>query len=127
MRVLTPGADTANELFDISSEDAVIAISFWRIYNDAILALEHARLRSATTVAITDSASNELAQRGDITLVVPAEGASFFPSLAAPIVAVEAICAELAAIDPERTRSRIERAEEQWSRFDILRRRTTKR
>ena len=70
--------------------DCLIAISFWRLNKQVVLATEHARRRGIQTVAITDSAFSPLARAADLALVVPTESGSFFQSLTAPLSVVYA-------------------------------------
>jgi DNA-binding MurR/RpiR family transcriptional regulator len=70
--------------------------------------------------ALTDSASGPLATAAQHVLVVPAEGVSFFPSLTPALAVVQSLCAELAAIDPERTRERVATADAMWDEFGLL-------
>jgi hypothetical protein len=59
--------------------------------------------------------------------MVPAEGVAFFPSLTAGIAVVQAMVAQLAAIDPPRTSASIEAAEGMWSTFGLLHHRPSRR
>ncbi|MEU5658050.1 MurR/RpiR family transcriptional regulator [Streptomyces sp. NPDC047737] len=116
-------AQLANVISDMTDEDALVAISFWRLYASTVLAAGEAHHRGAKVFALTDAASPALTEAADEVLLVPAEGVSFFPSLTAGTAVVQAVVAELAAIDPERTRLAIEAAEAQWDRFGLLHRR----
>jgi DNA-binding MurR/RpiR family transcriptional regulator len=73
--------------------------------------------------AVTDAASPALAGAVEQVLMVPAEGVTFFPSLTAGMALVQAIVAQLAAVDPARTGESIEAAEAMWARFDLMHRR----
>ncbi|MFC3448327.1 MurR/RpiR family transcriptional regulator [Amycolatopsis speibonae] len=116
-------AELANATAKLSSEDVLIAISFWRLYESTVLAADEAKARGARAFAITDAASPALAGAVEQVLMVPAEGVTFFPSLTAGMSLVQAIVAQLAAVDPVRTGESIEAAEAMWSRFDLLHRR----
>ncbi|MFE9323277.1 MurR/RpiR family transcriptional regulator [Nocardia sp. NPDC052278] len=60
-RVLT------DELRDIEPGDALIAVSIRRYSSDTVRAVESARRRGATTIALTDDASSPLARIADVT------------------------------------------------------------
>ncbi|TNC27799.1 MurR/RpiR family transcriptional regulator [Amycolatopsis alkalitolerans] len=127
VRAITAGdAELANTTAKITEDDVLVAISFWRLYESTVLAAHEAHDRGARVFAITDAASPALANAAERVLMVPAEGVTFFPSLTAGMALVQAIVAQLASIDPARTRGSIETAEAMWSRFDLLHRRPNK-
>jgi DNA-binding MurR/RpiR family transcriptional regulator len=116
-------AQLANEISRITDDDVLVAISFWRLYASTVVAAQEARARGAKVFALTDAASPALAEAADAVLLVPAEGVAFFPSLTGGMALVQAIVAELAVVDPVRTRRSIEAAEAGWDRFGLLHRR----
>jgi DNA-binding MurR/RpiR family transcriptional regulator len=113
-------AAMVNALAATEPGDLVLTISFWRLYTSAVQAARVAAGRGATVWALTDSASGPLATAAQHVLVVPAEGVSFFPSLTPALAVVQSLCAELAAIDPERTRVRVATADAMWDEFGLL-------
>ncbi|MCE7001913.1 MurR/RpiR family transcriptional regulator [Kibdelosporangium philippinense] len=123
--VQTGDAELANQTAKLTSDDVLVAISFWRLYESTVLAADEAKRRGARVFAITDAASPALADAAEHVLMVPTEGVTFFPSLTAGMALVQAIVAQLAAVDPERTNESIEAAEAMWTRFDLLHRRPT--
>jgi DNA-binding MurR/RpiR family transcriptional regulator len=113
-------AASVNALAACGEGDVVIAISFWRLYTSAVRAARAAAARGAGVCVITDSASGPLATYADHVLLVPAEGVSFFPSLTPALAVAQAVVAELAAIDPGRTRASVQRSDELWDEFGLL-------
>lgn len=113
-------SDILNALADAGPEDTVITISLWRLYARTVHAAQVARERGATVCTITDSASTPLSDAADHVLVVPAEGAAFFPAITAAVAVAQALCAQLAAHDPARTTQSLRRAEAMWDRFAVL-------
>lgn len=113
-------SDILNALADAGPRDTVIAISLWRLYARTVHAAQVARERGATVCAITDSSSTPLAEAAHHALVVPAEGAAFFPALTAAVAVAQALCAQLAARDPARTTESLHRSEAMWERFAVL-------
>lgn len=111
---------TANGLSDISSGDAVIIITFWRIYNVAITAAQAARERGAIVGLISDAAVSPVAKHAHHLLVVPSEGTSYFPALVPSLSVVEGICSELEGVNVDKTRFAVQKSEEQWQNFDLL-------
>ncbi|MFI9025452.1 MurR/RpiR family transcriptional regulator [Streptomyces sp. NPDC053560] len=118
-------AELANTVATMRADDVLIAISFWRLYESTILAADEARSKGARVFAVTDAASPALAEAAERVLMVPAEGVAFFPSLTAGMAVVQALVAQLAAVDPARTSASVEQAEAAWARFGLLHRRPT--
>ncbi|MEV0703387.1 MurR/RpiR family transcriptional regulator [Saccharopolyspora sp. NPDC050389] len=119
---LTHDADLANAVSRIESDDVLVAISFWRLYQHTVTAAEEAHNRGARVFVLSDAASPDLAAAAEEVLLIPAEGVAFFPSLAPGMAVAQAIVAQLSTVDPERTRKSIEAAEAQWSRFGLMHR-----
>ena len=69
------------DLFRISSEDVCIGISFPRYSNRTIDALDFARGKDATIIAITDSVSSPIAEKAEHALIARSDMAGFdFPA-----------------------------------------------
>ena len=79
------------DLFRISSEDVCIGISFPRYSNRTIDALDFARGKDATIVAITDSVSSPIAEKAEHALIARSDMAGFADSLVAPLSLINAI------------------------------------
>ncbi|MGO8609150.1 hypothetical protein ACC848_40000, partial [Rhizobium johnstonii] len=63
------------------------------------------------------------ARRGEPRIVVPSEGAGFFPSLIPALAVAQAIAVELASIDRVRSNASIAASERSWDAMRIMRRR----
>lgn len=113
-------ADFANSLARCRPGDVLVAITFWRLYNSALHAVQLATNHGLTICVISDSGTSQLTDAADTVLVVPAEGVSFAPSLTPAIAAVQAICAELAAVDPARTKQTVDHADRVWREASLL-------
>lgn len=113
-------ADFVNALAGCGPGDVLVAITFWRIYASAVQAIELAKRHGLTVCVISDTATHTLTHRADHVLVVPAEGVSFAPSLTPAIAVVQAICAELASLDPARTEQTVARADKVWREAGLL-------
>ncbi|WP_223567565.1 MurR/RpiR family transcriptional regulator [Agrobacterium tumefaciens] len=120
MELATDGVMIANALGDVKEGDVVVIVTFWRLYNSAIRAARQAKARGATTCIITDAAVDALVEYGDYVLLAPAESTSFYTTIIPGISLVEAISAELGALDPERSARSIASFEEQWQDQDLL-------
>jgi DNA-binding MurR/RpiR family transcriptional regulator len=77
--------------------DTLVAISQSPYSAPTVLALDAARRRDVTVVALSDSELSPLARRAAHTLLFRTESLSFFPSMIAPLALVELLLARLAA------------------------------
>ena len=109
-----------NAVARLTSEDLVIAISLWRVYDSTVRAVEIARNVGTKIVTITDSAGSPVAKHASHGIVVPSEGAGFFPSLTGAVAAVQAIAVELASLDRERSNKNIAASERTWDQMRIM-------
>ncbi|MCX2698594.1 MurR/RpiR family transcriptional regulator [Ochrobactrum chromiisoli] len=110
----------SNAIGDLTSDDIVVAVGFWRIYKSTITALKEAKARHSTTALITDVSQPHLRNLADYYLIVPSEGTSFFVSLVPAMAMIECLCLELARIDNKKTSESLESFEKQWKSFDHL-------
>jgi len=122
--VLDGGAAVANRVASLGPDDVVLLISFWRLYETAVLAARSAHAAGARVFLLTDAMSQDLAEHVEQALIVPTEGMAFFPSMTSGLAVLQAVVTELAAVDPERSQSSVEAAEVQWQRFGLLHRGT---
>jgi DNA-binding MurR/RpiR family transcriptional regulator len=113
-------AALTNTLARVTSEDLVIAISLWRVYDSTVRAMEIAHNAGAAIASITDSAGSPVAEHAAQRIVVPTEGAGFFPSLTGAVAAVQAIAVELASLDRERSNKNIAASERTWDQMRIM-------
>lgn len=116
------GGGPANAIAAMTGQDVLVAISFWRLNQASVVAAEQASACGARVFALTDAAGPVLTRAAERVLLVPAEGAGFFPSMTAGLALAQAVVTDLAAIDPARTRTATEHAEAQWARFGLLHR-----
>jgi len=77
--------------------DTLVAISQSPYSAPTVVALDAAKRRGVTIVALTDSALSPLARRATHTLLFRTESLSFFPSMIGPLALVELLLARLAA------------------------------
>ena len=88
-------ANTASEVFEsllrVGEGDVVVGVSFPRYSSRTVQAMNFARDRGATTIAITDSEASPLAPISHYTLKARSDMASFVDSLVAPLSLVNAL------------------------------------
>jgi DNA-binding MurR/RpiR family transcriptional regulator len=113
-------AALTNAVARLTPDDLVIAISLWRVYDSTVRGVEIAHNLGAQIISITDSAGSPVAEHASHRIVVPSEGAGFFPSLTAPVAAVQAIAVELASLDRDRSNQAIAASERSWEQMRIM-------
>lgn len=114
------GAHLVVALSRLEPGDCVVAISFWRVVKQVMLAAKHCRERGLTTVAITDSSFSPLAKNADHVLVVPTESSLFFQSMTAPMSLAYGLLANLYALGGKRTEETIRDEERLWKDLDVV-------
>jgi DNA-binding MurR/RpiR family transcriptional regulator len=115
--LLPEGADATNAIARLDPGDVFVAISFWRVAESTFRATRYAREVGATVCIVTDHTPTPFTEQADHILKVTAEGSAHFPTMVPAIAVVNAICSELAELDPERTRRSIGIAEAAWERI----------
>lgn len=115
-------ATMANTVVQMGPKDVLIVCSYWRIYDVAVTAAIEAHARGTKVIVMTDSLPPALEACADEVILVPAEGTSFFPSLATAMSVQQGIVASLARLDPERTRQSLTEMEKSWRAFKMLHR-----
>lgn len=113
-------ARIANRVSRLGPEDLLVVISFWRIYSNAVVAARSARRMGVRVFVIGDSGTSDLAALANHLLLVPAEGATFAPSMTTAVALVQAVVTQLAAYDPVRTETSVRKAEREWHALKLV-------
>ncbi|GAB3305830.1 MurR/RpiR family transcriptional regulator [Pseudoclavibacter terrae] len=121
-RLIMDEAQVPNTLATLTSEDLVVVISFWRLYESAYRAIQACDARGIPIVLLTETVTREIEEQCSECIKVPTEGIGFSPSLTSATAVVHGLIAELVAVDPSRATTAIEQAELEWDRFDLFRR-----
>lgn len=82
-----------DDLANIHKTDVLIAMTFAPYRTDVVEAVNLARERGATIVAISDSRTSPIALQADHVFVTPTNTPQFFPSLSAGFVLIETLLA----------------------------------
>lgn len=100
------------QLRRIRPTDAVVIVSFAPYSKECLEVIEAARRIQAKVVTVTDSEASPLALKSDATLLFATESPSFFPSISAGIVTVEALLETLVAQSDQAAIEPIKQAEQ---------------
>ncbi len=104
----------------LTAEDVVIAIGVWRYIASTVDALTWVKQTGVRTIAVTDSIVSPLARQADFALEVATEGIAHSLSVTAMMSLFNAIIADVALHDPERTRRALQRVDTQFQQRGLL-------
>ena len=110
---------TANTPSEVGEGDVVVGISFPRYSSRAVQAMNFARDRGATTIAITDSDASPLAVSSKYTLKARSDMASFVDSLVAPLSLVNALLVEVSRKKNEDLSKTFQTLEQIWEEYGV--------
>lgn len=117
---LRGGPHVVSAVSPLRPGDCLVAISFWRLVREIVVATRHCRDQNVRTVAITDSAFSPLAGVADYPLVVPSESISFFQSATAAMSLTYGLLAELKEIGGQRVDRLIATNSDFLQEMDVL-------
>jgi DNA-binding MurR/RpiR family transcriptional regulator len=104
----------------LGPQDCLVIFSLWRSPSQLLAAVRVAHEQGCQVVSVSDRRVAELAEIAAEMVVVPSEGASFFPSLGAAMTLVHAVLAEMVNQDEARARAAAGRAEALWERYGLF-------
>ena len=112
-------SDVFEQVARISEEDVLVGISFPRYTSHTVKAMQFARSRGATLIAITDGPLSPLHAESNYCLMAKSEMASFVDSLAAPVSLINALIVALS----QRRRSQVveyfDDVESIWNEYHV--------
>ncbi len=112
-------SDVFEQLYKISDEDVLIAISFPRYTSRVVEAMQYARTRGSAIVAITDGPLSPLSSVSDFCLTAKSDMASFVDSMAAPFSLINALIVALGQRRREQVAASFRQLEEIWSEYSV--------
>ncbi|HWR24245.1 MAG TPA: MurR/RpiR family transcriptional regulator [Feifaniaceae bacterium] len=112
-------SDACEQMARIDENNVCIAISFPRYSTRTVEALQYAKDRGATTVAITDSAASPLIPYADFGLTARSDMASFADSLVAPLSLINAIIVSAGLARKDDLMEHFDRLERIWGSHHV--------
>lgn len=112
--------DPFGKLFRLTPEDVVVGISFPRYSHVTVQAMEYAKDRGATTIAITDCEMSPLAAISSYTLMARSEMVSFVDSLVAPLSLVNALIVAISRETKKDLSETFEKLEGLWEAYHVF-------
>jgi DNA-binding MurR/RpiR family transcriptional regulator len=96
-----------DEIADAGAGDVIVACLFRRYSRVTVDLLKVARASGAHVVLVTDGRGHDFAAHADQVIVAVATSPTLYDSMVAPMWAIESLVAEVAAVDPDRSRARL--------------------
>ncbi len=122
-RVVNIDTVSISEVFEqtihVGSEDVFIGLSFPRYSKRTITAMEYAKGRGATVIAITDSNASPLVPLADHALIAKSDMASFVDSLVAPLSLVNALIVAVSRKKGTELQQTLTKLEEIWAKYEV--------
>jgi len=115
----TSGNEMFEQILNVGSGDAIIAISFPRYSKRIINAVDYAKAAGADIIAITDSEMSPIAKAANQALLAKSDMASFVDSLAAPLSIINALVVAVSRKKQDELTVRLRRLEEIWDAYDV--------
>ena len=115
----TSASEMFEQIINIGSDDAMIAISFPRYSKRVINAVEFAHRREAEVIVLTDSRTSPIAPYADDLLLARSDMVSFVDSLAAPLSIINAIIAAIVRKKQSEISRKLCELEEIWDKYDV--------
>ena len=121
--VVLVNTTSASEIFEqilrVGEGDVVIGVSFPRYSRRTVKAMEFARSRNATVIAITDSKVSPLWETASYTLLAKSDMASFVDSLVAPLSLVNALIVAVGRKKDDDLSKTFETLEQIWDEYEV--------
>ena len=121
--VVLTHTNSSSELFEqilrIGDGDVLLGISFPRYSKRTVKAMQYAKDRGATTVAITDSELSPLVEAADYTLMAKSDMVSFVDSLVAPLSLVNALIVAVSRRKTDELAATFGKLEKIWDEYEV--------
>lgn len=122
-RVINVAAVSISDVFEqtiyVGADDVFIGMSFPRYSRRTVTAMEYAKSKGATVVAITDSKASPLIPLADYPLIAKSDMASFVDSLVAPLSLVNALIVAVSRKKDKELQVTLGKLEEIWAKYEI--------
>lgn len=115
----TSASETFEQMIRVTSEDAVIGISFPRYSMRTLKAMEFAKNRNAKVITITDSIHSPMNLYSSCNLLARSDMVSIVDSLVAPLSVINALVVAMCLKRPKAVKKNLEDLEEAWANYQV--------
>lgn len=109
----------ASRLRLLKAGDCIISCALWRSSSWILETTRVAKKRGAKVIVISDRRT-ALSDLADESVIVPSESVSYVRSMTAAMTVTQAVIAELAALDPDRSAMNLMDVEEIWKELNLV-------
>lgn len=120
-RVITTNSasETFEQIFDVSKDDVVIAISYPRYSRRTLNAVKYSNDRGSKIIAITDSELSPIYPFADCKIIASSDMSNFADSLVAPLSIINAIIVALVMRNEETIARKFTELENIWDEYQV--------
>lgn len=118
--VLSGGTGLLNAVALLQPGDCLLAYQVWKTPREILDACSVAKDRGASLVVVSDQRSGAPTSRADVTILVPSEGASMFPSLVAAMSVTQALLASVIDLDRPRAQRASDDRDAIWGAANLF-------
>lgn len=115
----TSVGDIFEQMFRISKDDVLIAVSFPRYSLRTIRASSLAKKNNATIIGITDGENSPVSELSDFPLIAKTDMEAFVDSLVAPMSLINALIVAISMKLPEEASTSLQKLESIWSDNEV--------
>ena len=113
-------SEVFEQILRVDEGDVVIGITFPRYSRRTVKALEYAKSRNASVIAITDTEKSPIAAYSDYCLFAKSDTASFVDSLVAPMSIINALIVAVGMQKKDETAVIFDKLEKIWDEYDVF-------
>ena len=113
-------SEVFEQILRVDENDVVIGITFPRYSRRTVKALEYAKKRNASVIAITDTDKSPIVAYSDYCLYAKSDTASFVDSLVAPMSIINALIVALGMQKKDETAVIFNELEKIWDEYDVF-------
>ncbi|MBQ9964587.1 MAG: MurR/RpiR family transcriptional regulator [Clostridia bacterium] len=121
VRLINTAGETEilEELYPITSDDALLVVSFPRYSSRSVKAAHFAHSRQAKVIAVTDSMLSPVAELSSSLLLAHSDMPTVVDSLAAPLSVINALLVAISLKRADDNRARLNELEALWETYQI--------
>ena len=113
-------SEVFEQILRVDEGDVVIGITFPRYSKRTVKALEYAKTRHASVVAITDTDKSPIVAYSDFCLYAKSDTTSFVDSLVAPMSIINALIVAIGMNKKEEIAMVFDKLEKIWDEYDVF-------
>ena len=117
--ITASGSEMFEKIVGITSEDALVAISFPRYSSSTATGAQYCRSTGATVIGLTDTRMSPLGQNADHVLIAKSDMVSLVDSLVAPLSVINAMIVAIASKRDQELTKTFNALERIWDQYNV--------